>query len=321
MKLSVVSPVLASIKLADALDLLKGLGVDAIELGCGGYPGTAHADAAELVGDKKKISALKDLFNKKGMDISALAVHSNPVHPDKAFAARANAEFEAACVLAGALGVPRVVTFSGCPGDGQSLSPNWVICPWPGDYARTLEYQWNEELIPYWKKAAKFAAGAGVSHICLEMHPGFCVYTPGTLMRLRNAVGEIICANFDPSHLFWQGIDIVAAIKYLGRAIQYFHAKDTAINKEETSVNGVLDTKSYSDELNRSWIFRTVGYGHGQEEWKNIVSALRMTGYNGYLSIEHEDSLMTPAEGLKKAVAFMKEIIISDDNRTAAWWV
>ena len=321
MKLSVVSPVLGSLKLPDALDLLKGLGVDALELGCGGYPGTAHADALEIVKDKKKIAALKDLFLKKGMEISALAVHSNPVHPDKAFAAKANAEFEAACVLAGALNVPRVVTFSGCPGDGKSVSPNWVVCPWPGDYTRTLEYQWNDELIPYWKKAAKFAANAGVSHICLEMHPGFCVYTPGTLMRLRKNVGDIICANFDPSHLFWQGIDIVAAIKYLGNAIQYFHAKDTAINKEETAVNGVLDTKSYSDELNRSWIFRTVGYGHGREEWKNIISALRVVGYTGYLSIEHEDSLMTPAEGLKKAVAFMKDVMISDDNKTDAWWV
>jgi len=321
MKLSVVSPVLGNLKLDEALDFLKGLGVPAIELGCGGYPGAAHADAREIVKDKKKITALKDLFLKKGMEISALAVHSNPVHPDKAFAERANAEFEAACVLAAALGVPRVVTFSGCPGDGKSDMPNWVTCAWPVEHAKVSEYQWNGVLIPYWKKAARFAADAGVPYVCLEMHPGFSVYNPGTLMRLRASAGETVCANLDPSHLFWQGIDIVAAIKYLGKAIQYCHAKDTALNKEEIAVNGVLDTKTYLDEMHRSWVFRTVGYGHGLEEWKNIVSALRLTGYTGYLSIEHEDSLMTPVEGLKKAVAFMKDVLIHDDSSDAAWWV
>ncbi|WP_281172764.1 sugar phosphate isomerase/epimerase family protein [Caldanaerobius polysaccharolyticus] len=164
-------------------------------------------------------------------------------------------------------------------------------------------------LIPYWEKAVKFANEHGVKRIALEMHPGFCVYNPETLLKLRKAVGPTIGANLDPSHLFWQGIDPVAAIRYLGDAIYFFHAKDTKIDPINAPRIGVLDTKHYSDEVNRAWIFRSVGYGHDYQLWKDIVSNLRMVGYDDVLSIEHEDSLFTAEEGFKKAVAFLKEVI------------
>jgi len=151
------------------------------------------------------------------------------------------------------------------------------------------------------------------------MHPGFCVYNPETLLKLRNAVGDIIGANFDPSHLFWQGIDPVAAIRKLGPAIYHFHAKDTKIDELNTATNGVLDTKHYSDEINRSWIFRTVGYGHGYQVWKDIVSNLKMVGYDDVLSIEHEDSLMSVNEGLRKAIDFLKEVMIFEKT-SGMWW-
>ena len=151
------------------------------------------------------------------------------------------------------------------------------------------------------------------------MHPGFCVYNPETLMKLRNAVGPEIGANFDPSHLFWQGIDPVAAIRYLGDAIFYFHAKDTKIDKLNTDVNGVLDTKHYGDEINRSWIFRSVGYGHDEQTWKDIMSALRMVGYDGMISIEHEDSLMSVPEGLGKAIDMLKRVMMFENNG-GMWW-
>jgi sugar phosphate isomerase/epimerase len=83
---------------------------------------------------------------------------------------------------------------------------------------------------------------------------------------------------------------------------------------------GVLDTKAYTDERNRSWIFRTCGYGHGAEWWKEFVSTLRMFGYDDVLSIEHEDSLLSPEEGLTKAAQFLKEIVIKEQP-AAAWWV
>ncbi|HDN67377.1 MAG TPA: sugar phosphate isomerase/epimerase, partial [Firmicutes bacterium] len=172
--------------------------------------------------------------------------------------------------------------------------------------------------IPYWQKAGKFAQEHGV-RICLEMHPGFVVYNTETLLRLREAVGEVIGANFDPSHLFWQGMDPIASVRKLGSAIFHVHAKDCRIDPFNASVNGVLDTKSYGDEIHRSWIFRTVGYGHGHEFWKDFVSTLRMVGYDDVLSIEHEDSLMSVNEGFTKAVAFLKEILLTEATGEM-WW-
>ena len=169
-------------------------------------------------------------------------------------------------------------------------------------------------------KEAEFAKSHGVTKIAFEMHPGFCVYNPETLLTLRAAVGDIIGANFDPSHLIWQGIDPVAAIRELAGAIYHFHAKDTKIDQINTSKFGVLDTKHYGDELHRSWIFRAVGFGNGQDYWRDMISALRLAGYDKVMSIEHEDSLMTPLEGLTHAVRFLQNSIIKDPKPGTMSW-
>jgi len=320
MKLGVFTVLLAQKSLEDALKYLSQAGVQAVELGTGGYPGNAHANADELLSDDSKISALKDLVSKYGMEISALSCHGNPVHPQKSIAESFHKDFEKTVLLAEKLNINRVITFSGCPGDcPNSLYPNWVTCPWPDDFLKILDYQWNEVLIPYWKSASSFAVEHGVTKIALEMHPGFCVYNTETLLKLRAAVGDSIGANYDPSHLFWQGIDPVASIRKLGPAIFHFHAKDTKVDELNSAVNGVLDTKHYGDEINRSWIFRSVGYGHGQQMWKDIVSNLRMVGYDDVMSIEHEDSLMSVNEGLMKAISFLKEVM-TFENRGGMWW-
>lgn len=320
MKLGVFAVLLGQKSLEEALKYLSSLGVQAVELGTGGYPGTAHVNAAEFIKDEKKVQELKELVGKYGMEISALSVHGNPVHPQKEIADSFNRDFENTVILAQKLGVETVITFSGCPGDASGATyPNWVTCPWPEDFLKVLDYQWNEVLIPYWKKAAAFAESHCIKKIALEMHPGFCVYNPETLLKLRNAVGNVIGANFDPSHLFWQGIDPVAAIRNLGEAIYHFHAKDTKIDTINTSVNGVLDTKHYGDEINRSWVFRSVGYGNNHQVWKDIASNLRMIGYDHVMSIEHEDSLMSTNEGLEKAVEFLKEIMIFEKTG-GMWW-
>lgn len=320
MKLGVFAVVLGSQSLEDALKYLSKSGVQAVELGTGGYPGTAHVKPEELLADDSKITALKGLINKYNMEISALSCHGNPVHPQKEIADSFHADFEKTVLLAEKLGINRIITFSGCPGDGPNATyPNWVTCPWPEDFLKVLDYQWNEVLIPYWKKAVKFAADHGVTKIALEMHPGFCVYNPETLLKLRAAVGDVIGANYDPSHLFWQGIDPVASIRKLGSAIYYFHAKDTKVDEINTGINGVLDTKHYSDEINRSWVFRSVGYGHGYQVWKDIVSNLRMVGYDDVMSIEHEDSLMSANEGLQKAISFLKEVMVFEDTGEMFW--
>ena len=262
-----------------------------------------------------------ETINKYGLDIAALACHGNPVHPNKEIANAYHEQFEAAICLAEKIGVKTIVGFSGCPGDCEnSQYPNWSIASWPPDFQKIRDWQWNEKLIPYWKKEAKFAQEHGVNQIAFELHPGFCVYNPSTLLRLREAVGPVIGANLDPSHLFWQGIDIIAAIRALKGAIYHFHAKDTAIDPYNTAVNGVLDTPSFDRIDERPWVFRTVGYGHGEDTWRAIFSELRKAGYDGVISIEHEDGLMSTREGLEKAIEVLKRTIIFESREGDMYW-
>lgn len=320
MKLGVFSPALADKSLDDALTYLEEQGAEMIELGTGGYPGTAHCDAAQLISDDEKLAEFKATMAKHHIQISALSCHGNPIHPNKEIAKQFDDTIRDTILLAEKLGITQINTFSGCPGDSEDAKyPNWVTCPWPDDYSKILEWQWNEVLIPYWKKTVAFAKEHGVTKIGLELHPGFCVYNSYTLLKLRNAVGEEIGANLDPSHLIWQGMDPVAVIRELGPAIFHFHAKDTKIDTINTAVNGVLDTQHYSDEIHRSWIFRSVGYGMDAAKWKEIISTLRLVGYDYAISIEHEDSLMTPYEGLGKAISFLKEILIFE-SKGEMWW-
>lgn len=321
MKTSVLANLYGNKTLDETLDTLAKLGVHTVEIGAGGYPGKAQCNPAELLADAKKYDEFVATFKKYGTEICALACHGNPVHPNKEIAKRFDNDFRNAILLAEKLGVDTIVGFSGCPGDSEnSKYPNWVTCPWPDDFLTILEWQWNEKVIPYWQEMSKFALEHNVTRIAFEMHPGFCVYNPESLLRLREAVGDIVGANLDPSHLIWQGIDPVAAIRALKGAIYHVHAKDTKIDKYNCAKNGVLDTKHYGDELNRSWIFRTVGYGNNETFWRDLVSNLRLCGYNRVLSIEHEDSLMTTDVGLAKAVKFIDEVIINDEKPTTMSW-
>ncbi len=322
MKLGVFSTLLSEMPLDEALDYITKKGATAVEIGCGGYPGKAHADPDILLNDEAKFKEFMDTIAKYDITISAFSCHSNPVHPDQAIAKDHDEQFTKAILLAEKVGVDTINMFSGCPGDSEgSKNPNWVTCPWPTEFSNILKYQWDEVLIPYWKEKVKFCKAHGVTKIAIEMHPGFCVYNPETALRLREAAGDVIGVNFDPSHLIWQGMDPVAAIKVLGKAgaIYHFHAKDTKIDKYNTAVNGVLDTKHYSNALERSWVFRSCGYGTDYAAWKDIVSALRMVGYDGALSIEHEDGLMSINEGLTKAMDFINDVLVSEPVGEM-WW-
>ena len=321
MKLGVLTNLFASLSLDEALAKFEKLGIEAVEVGCGGYPGNAHANPDVLLNDKQAFDEWLNTFRRHNVEICALSVHGNAVHPNKEIANKFHEDFEKTVLLAERVGIDTVITFSGCPGGSpEDKTPNWATCAWPDDFLAVLDYQWNDVLIPYWKKTAEFAKAHGVTKIAFEMHPGFCVYNPETLLKLRREVGDVIGANFDPSHLIWQGIDPVAAIRELEGAIYHFHAKDTKIDKYNTAKFGVLDTKHYSDEAHRSWIFRSVGYGNGLDYWRDMISALRLVGYDKVMSIEHEDSLMTPEEGLEHAVAFLKESIIKNPKPTSIGW-
>lgn len=321
MKLGVFTAVFGGQPFEQALDYVKSAGLDAVEIGTGNYPGNSHCDLDKMLKSADERKKFMDAIKSRGLEISALSCHGNALHPNKKFA-KANAEVLKKTIrLAKMLKVKNVIDFSGCPGDGPTAKkPNWVTCPWPPDFLDILEWQWDKVAIPYWTKVNKLAGDNGV-RVGLEMHPGFLVYSTETMLRLRDACGKNIGANLDPSHLFWQGQDPIVAVKELGKAgaIFHVHMKDTKIDPYCTAFTGVLDTKHYGDVLKRSWVFRTVGYGHTRAFWTDFISTLLATGYDSYLSIEHEDSLMSANEGFMKAVEFIKGVM-TVEKAGEMWW-
>jgi len=319
MKVGVFTALLAKFSLDKVFEKLKSLNIHTVELGTGNYPGDPHCKLS-MLNDRQALKEFKHKLESNGFTISALSCHGNPLHPNPAIAKAYQETSKRTVRLAEKLGVSVVIDFSGCPGDSDKAKyPNWVTCPWPPEYLDVLAWQWERKVIPYWTRHAQFAKDHGVK-IAIEMHPGFVVYSPETLLKLRHAVGNTVGCNYDPSHMFWQSIDPIKAIRVLGDSIFHVHAKDTQIYDSNLPKTGVLDTKKYTDERNRAWIFRSVGYGHAYGWWKEFISTLRMYGYDHALSIEHEDTLLSPDEGLSKAAAFLNAIVIRD-RPTAAWWV
>ena len=319
MRVGVFTPLLSQFPLEKVIEKLKGLNINTVELGTGNYPGDPHCKLSMLQ-NKPELKEFKQTLEDNGFSISALSCHGNPLHPNPNTAKAYQETTRKTVLLAEKLGVPVVVDFSGCPGDSDNAKfPNWVTCPWPPEYSDLLAWQWEKKATPYWTKMGKFAADHGVK-IAIEMHPGFLAYNPESMLRLREIAGPSVGCNYDPSHMFWQGIDPIKAIRVLGDSIFHVHAKDTQIYEYNLPKTGVLDTKKYSDERNRAWIFRSVGYGHAYQWWTEFISTLRMFGYDYVLSIEHEDTLMSPDEGLTKAAEFLNQIIIKEGT-TAAWWI
>ena len=320
MKLGLFTPVFGTLDMPTMLTRVTALQhVTAIELGTGGWPGSSHVDLDRLLGDARAAAQFKAQITDAGLTISALSCHNNPLHPNPDEARAANDTIRRSIELAERLGVPVVVTFSGCPGDQEGAAyPNWVTCPWPPEFSDILEWQWTQKAIPYWRQATKFASDHGVK-LALEPHPGFLVYNVETALRLRAEAGPNLGVNFDPSHFFWQGVDVPTAIRALGDAIFHVHAKDVTIDRQNVAVNGVIDAKSYRRMAERSWLFRSVGWGHDALEWKRIVSALRLAGYDYVMSIEHEDALASVDEGLRAAVTLLAGVVLTEPP-VEAWW-
>ena len=319
MRIGVLTVLFQNFSLEEALDKAVAAGVTAVEIGAGGYPGSQHCRVDELLANESDRRAFLEALESRGLLLSALSVHNNPLSPDAAVAARADEELRQTIRLAQALGVPVVNTFSGLPaGAPGDKTPNWVTCPWPPEFLQMLDYQWNEVAIPYWRELERFAADHGV-RIAFEMHPGMLVYNVETLLRLRAATGPALGCNFDPSHLWWNGVDAAAAIRALGEAIFHVHGKDCFVDQSNIRVNGCNDHKPYDRILDRAWTFRSIGYGHDAAVWKEIVSTLRLVGYDYVISIEHEDALMSNDEGLSKAIALLKEVVIIDPPGEMFW--
>jgi sugar phosphate isomerase/epimerase len=321
-KLGVFTVLFSQSNFEEMLDIVQKAGVNAVEIGTGCYPGNAHCNLDELLASEELRKGYLGKVEERNLQISAFSCHGNPISPDKAFAAESHETLVKTIKLASLMNVPVVNCFSGTAGDHEDAKyPNWPVTPWPNEYGDVLKWQWEEKLIPYWKEVGQLAQDHQVK-IGLELHGGFLVHTPYTLLKLREATCDAIGANLDPSHLWWQGIDPVAAIKILGKAnaINHFHAKDTYIDQDNVNMYGLTDMQPYGEVQTRAWTFRSVGCGHSIQEWSDMISALRTYGYDYVVSIEHEDPIMSIEEGFERAVTNLKSVII-EQKPSAAWWV
>lgn len=322
MKLGVFTVLFGQKTFEEMLDYVAASGLKTVEIGTGGYPGNAHCPLDELLESEEKRQGYMEAIQSRGLAISAFSCHGNPISPDESWARESDENLVKSIKLAALMNVPVVNTFSGTAGDHEGAKyPNWPVAPWPNEYADVLKWQWEEKLIPYWKKIAALADEHHIK-IGLELHGGFLVHTPYTLLKLREATSNAIGANLDPSHLWWQGIEPVGAIKILGKAgaIYHFHAKDTYLDQDNINMYGLTDMQPYGNIQTRAWNFRSVGCGHSLQEWSDMMSALRTYGYDYVVSIEHEDPLMSIEEGFQRAVTNLKTVLINE-SPTNLWWV
>jgi sugar phosphate isomerase/epimerase len=310
--IGVFDPVYDHLSLDEMLDKVSALGLEAMEIGTGGYPNNKHCALDDLIKDKSQARAWQKKYEDKGIWVAALSCHGNPVHPNAQHAQKDVETFRKTVLLAEMLDIKVIVGFSGCPGGTPTdTQPNWITYRWPPEYKQMLEWQWKEKVIPYWKEAAAYARSHGIKRLAFEMHPNFVVYNPRTLLKLREAVGEEIGANCDLSHLFWQGCDPVEVIHFLGKQGALFHAhmKDTVIYPENAAKYGLLNFASEAKDLpEASDTFRAVGYGHSASLWKSVVQAYMDIGYEGILSIENEDPILPGEIGVERAAYVLKNV-------------
>lgn len=307
MKLGFVSDSLGGMPFAQMLDHAQRMGVDGVEVNTCGWSTAPHCDLKCLLADAGQRRAFQAAFADRGLDIISLNANGNPLHPTDPVQ---GAGLKDTIRLAGAMGIKTVCTMSGLPaGNATDTMPNWVVSSWPPETQAILRYQWEQKLIPFWSEIAALAAENGVERIALELHGNQCVYNVPSLLTLRAANGPLIGANLDPSHLFWMGADPLIAAEALGAAVYHVHAKDTFLNAPVQATTSLLENGSLTDIPARSWSYITLGFGHGEEWWRQFCYRLKMGGYDGWLSIEHEDVLLNSLEGLEKSVALLKGVM------------
>jgi sugar phosphate isomerase/epimerase len=307
MELGLYTDSVPELTLDGVLDFAAGIGARAVEIAAGGQSPAPHMRVFELLEDAGKREEFAGKIADRGLKLSAVNCSAWPMHPK--FGSEHEQIMRGAVQLAEQLGVDRIVTMSGCPGDTPSSGTfNWITYPWPPDAIAIRDAQW-EQAIHFWHDFAAFAEAHGITRIALELHPLHLVYNVPTLLRLREEIGPILGANVDPSHMFWQRMDPVAAVEALGPAVHYVHLKDVELREANLALAGVLDSGPFSEPEQRAWIFRTVGQGHGAEFWGEFLGALRRIGYDDVISIENEDPIQDAQEGVSDAAAFMSGVL------------
>ncbi len=320
MKLGAYTACLHDRSLPETLKILRDFGLTSAEVNAGGFIPAPHLPVEQLLASAGAREDYLGQFEQAGITLTGLNANGNPLNPLPDVGPRHAEDLRRAIEIAGLLGVRRVVTMSGLPGsDSAARYPSWVVNPWDSQYLDVLDYQWQEVAIPFWRDIDARARAADVK-VCIEMHPHNIVFNPATLERLVAETGATqVGAEMDPSHLFWQGIDPVAAIERLGSLVYHAAAKDTLIHEENCRVYGVLDDRfsrvppeqnpvglGGRNTLNRwpenpSWEFVAVGRGHDLDFWARFLRALYAVDPDIAVNIEHEDQAFDQVEGLRLA--------------------
>lgn len=307
MKIGLVTDSLATLPFDELLDTAASLGVQGIELNTCNWSTAPHCDLGELLASPGARNALLDAIAARDLELYALNANGNQLHPTDGEHQLQN--LLDTLTLAGELGVPTVVCMSGLPGGAPGdTTPNWVTTSWPPETQEILRWQWHDRLLPVWERIATHAHACGVGRIAIEMHGNQLVYSPATLLRLRDAVGPLIGANLDPSHLMWMGADPIAAVDALGDAVYHSHAKDTYVDRANAARRTVLENGPLDDVSDRAWWHITLGYGHAEAWWREFCYRLRINGYDGWLSIEHEDVAIGRVEGVRRSVELLRAV-------------
>jgi sugar phosphate isomerase/epimerase len=326
MKLGVYTAILHDRPLPEALDVIAGLGLEAAEINAGGFLPPVHIPIDDILTSQSARDDYLGLFAEKGITLAGLNANGNPLHPHPAIGPKHAEDLRRAIRAAGALGQTRVVTMSGLPGgEPRATVPNWIVNAWNSGSLDVLDYQWDEVGVPFWREIDALAADHGVT-VAIEMHPQNLVFNPPTLKRLVDRIGAThVGAEMDPSHLFWQGMDPIAAVRYLGPLVVHAAAKDVRINEQHAQVYGVLDERfrRLSPEEERvnlgghewvnewptdaAWDFVALGRGHDLAFWTEFVTALRQVDPGMASNIEHEDTSLGRIEGLQVAADVLRK--------------
>jgi sugar phosphate isomerase/epimerase len=309
MPIALLTDALEHRSLDETLAWCAARGIAGVELGVGGYSPAPHLDRERLLADGAERRALLELLGGHGVELVALNASGNPLHPDAAIAKAHNRALRGAVELAEALGVPRVVAMSGCPGGpGGGAWPVFAGGAWLPDMETLWDWQWEEVIAPHWRELSGWAAREAPSvDICLELHPGTSIYNAASFELLRTVTGDNVRVNLDPSHFWWQGIDPVATVEALAGSIGFMHGKDTVVHADRVALHGVLDFRWPAAAGTMPWHFCAVGRGRGLDEWRELLRAVRAAGYDGPVSIEHEDPTLTPEQGVEASLEGLKE--------------
>jgi sugar phosphate isomerase/epimerase len=310
-KIGMITDSLSAFSFDELLDAAAELGIEQLEFAGGNWSSAPHLQLNRLLDSAPARREFKARLANRGIAISALNCSGNPLHPGE-IGKRHRDVTRKTIALAGLLGVERVVMMSGCPGGPGDANANWVTTSWPPETQTVLKYQWEEVLTPYWRELCAEARNQGITKLCLELHGHQNVYSVGTFFRLRDAVGETVGVNFDPSHLMWMGADPLAAIPALDSAIYHVHANDTRLEPASLARDGRIEIRPAGDVSHRAWNYVTLGHGHDLAWWRRFCQALAFIGYDDVLSIEHEDFALPPIDGVRQSVALLRQAMVTD---------